>query len=175
MISHRAEQLRLRRPQCIVATAVDSVLCTEMTDLEPQEEGAPKRVLWCKPMAWLGVIWSHLRDEAWSVSLWQTLFALAVGTQNHHRSQLKPPCCPRHVGAKGLSWRPSVIMLPRVLITRTPKTRGQRCGDTEIAVYLSDTVGPVNLVMDICITHESRGSTSDPVLNVNLHFLLPSH
>ncbi len=71
-VSRRAEQLRLRRAQRIVATAADSVLRTEMTDLEPQEQNAPQRVLWYKPMAWLGVIRPHHRDEAWSASLWQT-------------------------------------------------------------------------------------------------------
>ena len=39
--SRRAEQLRLCKPQRIVATAVDSVLRTEMEDLEPQEEHSP--------------------------------------------------------------------------------------------------------------------------------------
>ena len=40
----RAEQLRLPRSQRIVAAAVDSMLCTELADLEPQEY-SPKRVL----------------------------------------------------------------------------------------------------------------------------------
>ncbi len=39
--SRRAEQHRLRKPQRIVATAVDSVLRTELEDLEPQEEHSP--------------------------------------------------------------------------------------------------------------------------------------
>jgi hypothetical protein len=40
-----------------------------MTDLESQEEDAPKRVLFYKPMSWLRQIRSHRRDESWSVSL----------------------------------------------------------------------------------------------------------
>jgi hypothetical protein len=49
--SHRAEQLSLRSQQRIVATVEDSVLRTEMTDLESQEEDAPKRILFFKSMS----------------------------------------------------------------------------------------------------------------------------
>ena len=45
-VSRRAEQLRLRAQQRIVATAEDAVLRTEMGDLESREEDAPTRVLW---------------------------------------------------------------------------------------------------------------------------------
>jgi hypothetical protein len=51
--SHRAEQLSLRSQQRVVATVEDSVLRTEMTVLESQEEDAPKRILFFKPMSWL--------------------------------------------------------------------------------------------------------------------------
>ena len=72
-VSRRAEQLRLRFQQRIVATAEDSVLRTEMENLESQEEDAPnvlpKRVLWYTPMSWLGQIRPHRRDEAGSASL----------------------------------------------------------------------------------------------------------
>ena len=44
-VSRRAEQLCLRTKQRIVATVEDSVLRTEMENLESQEEDAPKRVL----------------------------------------------------------------------------------------------------------------------------------
>ena len=63
-VSRRAEQLRLRSQQRIIATAEDSVLRTEMANLESQEEDAPRRVLWFKPMAWLGQIRPHRRDDA---------------------------------------------------------------------------------------------------------------
>ena len=48
VVSCRAEQLRLRTQQRIIATAEDSIsaLKTEMGDLKSQEEDAPKRVLW---------------------------------------------------------------------------------------------------------------------------------
>ena len=42
--SRQAEQLSLRSQQCIVATVEESVLKTEMADLESQEEDAPKRI-----------------------------------------------------------------------------------------------------------------------------------
>ncbi len=37
-------QLRLRAQQCVVATVEDSVLRTEMENLESEEEDAPRRV-----------------------------------------------------------------------------------------------------------------------------------
>ncbi len=43
--SRGAEQLSLRSQQRIVATVEDSVLRMEMTDLESQEEDAPKHIL----------------------------------------------------------------------------------------------------------------------------------
>ena len=60
-VSRRAEQLRLRAQQRIVTTAEDSVLRTEMAGLESQEEDAPRRNLWFKPMSWLGQIRPHPR------------------------------------------------------------------------------------------------------------------
>ena len=70
--SHRAEQLSFRSQQRVVATVEESVLKTEMEGLESQEEDAPKRILFCKPMSWLGQIRPHRRDESCSASLWQT-------------------------------------------------------------------------------------------------------
>ncbi len=67
--SSLAEQLTLRSQQSIVATVEDSVLRTEMTGLESQEEEAPKRVLFLKAMSWLGQLRPHHRDEDWSTSL----------------------------------------------------------------------------------------------------------
>jgi hypothetical protein len=39
-----------------------------MTGLESQEEDAPKRILFFKPMSWLVQIRSHRRDETWSLA-----------------------------------------------------------------------------------------------------------
>ncbi len=49
--SHRSEQLSLRSQQRVVATVEESVLKTEMTDLESQEEDDPKRILFFKSMS----------------------------------------------------------------------------------------------------------------------------
>jgi hypothetical protein len=64
--SRHAEQLSLGSQQFRVATVEDSVLRTEMTALESQEEDTPKLILFFKPMSWLGQIRPHRRDEAWS-------------------------------------------------------------------------------------------------------------
>ncbi len=76
--SHRAEQLSRHSQQHIVPTVEDSVLRTEMSDLESQEEDVPKCILFFKPISWLGQIRSHRRDETWSTSLWQTFFSASI-------------------------------------------------------------------------------------------------
>ena len=62
--SRQAEQLSLRSQQSVVATVEESVLKTEMTVLESQEEDAPKCLLFFKSMSWLGQIRTHRRDES---------------------------------------------------------------------------------------------------------------
>ena len=49
-----------------------TVLRTEMTGLESQEEDGCPQIRFFKPMSWLGQIRPHRRDETWSGSLWQT-------------------------------------------------------------------------------------------------------
>jgi hypothetical protein len=49
--SRRAEQLSLRSQQNIVTTVEDSVLRTEMTGLESQEEDVPKSILFFMSMS----------------------------------------------------------------------------------------------------------------------------
>ena len=58
----------------------------------------------------------------------------------------------------------------RVRTQQVTKSRGQRCDDIELVVYLSNDVDPVPLVMDLCITHERWGSSSNPSLNDHLHY-----
>ena len=50
------------------------------------------------------------------------------------------------------------------------KSRGQRCGDIELAAYLANAAGPVPLVLDLRIAHERWGSSSNPSLNGYLHY-----
>jgi hypothetical protein len=47
------------------------------------------------------------------------------------------------------------------------KSRGQHCGDIELAGYLANAAGPVPLVLDL---RDRFGSSSDPSLNGNLHY-----
>ena len=48
----------------------------------------------------------------------------------------------------------------KVKTTQVAHIRGQRCGDIELTDYLTDVVGSVNLVRDLCLTHERFGSSS---------------
>ncbi len=48
------------------------------------------------------------------------------------------------------------------------KSRGHRCGDIELAAYLSNAAGPVPLVPDLRIAHERWGSSTNPSLNGHL-------
>ena len=58
VVSLRVEQLCQRVQQRVVTTVEDSVLHTEMENLESEEEDDPRRVLWYKPMSWLGqIVW----------------------------------------------------------------------------------------------------------------------
>ena len=50
------------------------------------------------------------------------------------------------------------------------KSRGQHCGDIELAGYLANAAGPVPLVLDLRVAHERFGSSSDPSVNGNLHY-----
>ncbi len=47
---------------------------------------------------------------------------------------------------------------------------GQQCGDIELSGYPANTTGPVPLVMDLHITHDRFGSSTDPNLNGHLHY-----
>jgi hypothetical protein len=50
------------------------------------------------------------------------------------------------------------------------RSRGQQCGDIELAGYLANAAGPVPLVLDLRIAHERFGSSSDPSINGHLHY-----
>jgi hypothetical protein len=45
------------------------------------------------------------------------------------------------------------------------ESRGQHCGDIELAGYLANAAGPVSLVLDLRIVHDRMGSSTDPSLN----------
>jgi hypothetical protein len=48
VVSHRTDQFPFRAQQRVVTTVEDSILRTEMTSLESQEEDTPRRVLYLK-------------------------------------------------------------------------------------------------------------------------------
>jgi hypothetical protein len=50
------------------------------------------------------------------------------------------------------------------------KSRGQYCGDIELAGYLANAAGPVPLVLDLRLSHDRFGNISDPTLNGRLHY-----
>ena len=50
------------------------------------------------------------------------------------------------------------------------KSRGQHCGDIELAGYLANAAGSVPLVLDLRIAHDRVGSSTDPTLNGHLHY-----
>jgi hypothetical protein len=50
------------------------------------------------------------------------------------------------------------------------KSRGRHFGDIQLTDYLVNTVGPVSLVLDLRITHDRFGSSTDPSLNIHLHY-----
>ena len=50
------------------------------------------------------------------------------------------------------------------------RSRGQRCGDIEIASYLANEAGPVPLVLDLRIARDRSGSSPDPSINGHLHY-----
>ena len=57
----------------------------------------------------------------------------------------------------------------RVKTQQVGKSRGERCGNIELAAYLSNSERPVSLVLDLRIVHERWGSSSKPSLNGHLH------
>ena len=63
-----------------------------MENLESDEENSSRRVLWYKPMSWLGQIRPHHRDEAWSAGLWQAFFASCVGATIAALADLPSAC-----------------------------------------------------------------------------------
>ena len=82
--------------------------------------------------------------------------------------------CTAHSGAKKAhDWMVDQIAdlfrkTHKVKTQQVIKSRGQYCGDIELAGYLANAEGPVPLVLDLRIAHDRFGSSSDPSLNGNL-------
>jgi hypothetical protein len=60
-------------------------------------------------------------------------------------------------------------MTRRVKTQQVAKSRGQRCGDIELAAYLANAAEPLPLVLDLRIAHERWGSSSNPSLDGHLY------
>ena len=58
----------------------------------------------------------------------------------------------------------------KVITQQVVKIRGQNYGDVELTGYLVNTADPVTLVMDLRITHDRVGSSTDPTLNGQLRY-----
>jgi hypothetical protein len=50
------------------------------------------------------------------------------------------------------------------------KSRDHHCGDIDLVGYLANETDPVSLVLDIRITHDRVGSSTDPNLNGHLKY-----
>ena len=144
-------------------------------------------------MSWLGQIRPHRRDESWSVGLWQAFFASCVGATVPALAELPLSACgckkkiavdalgdhvatcTTHSGSrKTHDWEVQQLAdlfrtTHRVKTERVVRSRGQRCGDIEIASYLANESVPVPLVLDLRIAHDRWGSSSDPSINGHLH------
>jgi hypothetical protein len=144
-------------------------------------------------MSWLGQIRPHCRDEAWSTSLWQTFFAMTMGTQipvivekplescgcrkfqQDTMADHLCTCTAHSVAKTAHDW--AVEQLADLFRTthhtktqHVTKSRGRHCGDIQVEAYLTNAAGPVPLVLDLRIAHDCFGSSSDPNLNGHLHY-----
>jgi hypothetical protein len=57
----------------------------------------------------------------------------------------------------------------KVKTSHVARSRGQKCGDIQLDVYIADDAGPAPLIMDLRIAHERFGSSSNHSRNGTLH------
>jgi hypothetical protein len=58
----------------------------------------------------------------------------------------------------------------KVKTQQVVKSRGQYCGDIDPTGYLVNETDPVPLVLDLGMTHDRVGSSTDPTLNGHLRY-----
>ena len=102
--------------------------------------------------------------SVWSASLWRTFFSTSMGAQAAHSG-----------AKKAHDWVVDQLAdlfrtTHKVKTQQVVKSRGQHCGDVDLAGYLANAAGPVPLVLDLRIAHDRFGSSSDPNLNGKLHY-----
>ncbi len=84
--------------------------------------------------------------------------------------------CTTHSGAKkSHDWMVDQVAdffrtTDKVKTQQVVKNRGQHCGDIELEGYLVNEAGSVSLVLDLRITHDRVGRSSDPTLNGHLRW-----
>ena len=78
-------------------------------------------------------------------------------------------CQSRLVVAKSLLWN-LFHTTHRVKARQVVKSRGQWCGNIELAAYLTNSAGRVLLVFHLRIAHHRWGSNSNPSINGHLHY-----
>jgi hypothetical protein len=84
--------------------------------------------------------------------------------------------CTAHSGAKKAhDWKVDQIAdlfrtTHKVKTQEVVKIRGQRYGDVDLSGCLTNTPGPVPLVLDLRISHDRVGSGTDPTLNGQLRY-----
>ena len=104
-----------------------------------------------------------------------------IGTCGCRKFQLDPlgdhlNTCTTHSGAKKAhDWAVDQLAdlfrtTHKVKTQQVARSRGQRCGDIELAGYLANAAGPVPLVLDLRFAHDRFGSSSDPSINGHLHY-----
>jgi hypothetical protein len=142
--SRQTEQLSFRSQQCIVSTVEESVLKSEMTVLESQEEDAPK-----------SDIFLHVYGRSDPSDCGES--APHSGVKKAHDWM---------VDQLADLFRTTY----KVKTQQVVKSRGQYCGDIELVGYLVNESGPVSLVLDLRISHDRVGSSIDPNLNGHLKY-----
>jgi hypothetical protein len=139
----------------------------------------PTWLLWVELSTQLKYLSTH-SNQVGSWSIWNCgdhLFTCTVPVRRYH-----PSWCQEGSRLDGWINRPvvwstglissltSFSTTHKVKTQQVPRSRGQRCGDIELVGCLANTAGPVPLVLDLRITHEIFGSSSDPSINGHLHY-----
>ena len=178
------EQLQLHRPQKIPLSDPNSVLRSEMSALDSDDD-SKKRYLWWKPMAWLGIIRPTNPSEKWRMQQWSTFFCMTLGLPMpwispgtrcgcqaflHDQFGDHACTCNTHGGAgKSHDWAVAQVaalfrsmgttVLTQTRVTGVGPNRKQR-GDIELVAYLPHPLTERRtLVMDFTVTHERHGNS----------------
>ena len=63
-----------------------------------------------------------------------------------------------------------LAIISKVKTQQVAKSRGHHCGDIELVACLANAAGPAPLVLELRITHDRFGRSSDATLHGNLHY-----